>query len=387
MLKVGDTEQLFIRIFPDKKVSDLTWSSSAKNIAKVDNKGKVTGIAIGKAIVTAVSKKEKLNASIEIEVANNISYKILNPYSGISWNKINQVKSNLHAHTTKSDGRDTIQEVLNKHAELGYGALAITDHDHLTFPWNNAGDESIVIPRGLNMISGNEYSKNIHHINGFFIRYIDIFNSEEEALRHIEEQGGISHLNHPGRYNKSVEWYVDLYTKYKSLVGLEVINKADRYPRDRRLWDDILTEIIGKRQVFGFANADSHRLHEIDTSYNMVLLEGNYSDEKFKKALKSGEFYFTARISEENNRTSKENVLPPIITGISVDDKNNTITIKGENIETIDWISNNSRYIGSGETLKLTEAVAPTPYVRAVIKGEGGVSFTQPFKIAAKKSP
>lgn len=386
MLKIGDTEHLIVRFCPDREVNDLTWSSAAENIAKVDSNGKVTGTGIGKTIVTVASKKEKLKASIEVEVVEAISYKIFNPYSKVNWNRVNQIKSNLHAHTNKSDGRNTIQEVLDKHAELGYGALAITDHDHLTLPWKVANDEDIVIPKGLNLIPGNEYSKNIHHINGFFIKAIDIFANEEKALRHIEEQDGISHLNHPGRYDKDMDWYVDLYTKYKSLVGLEVINKDDRYPKDRRLWDDILTEILIKRSVFGFANADSHRLNEIDTSYNMVLLEGDYSSRKFKKALKNGNFYFTARICEENNRTSKEDIPPPTITGIYIDNKNSTITIKGKNITTIDWIGNNGRQIGSGENLNLSDAISPTPYVRAVIKGDGGVSFTQPFKITAKKS-
>lgn len=384
MLKVGDIEQLIVRVSPNKEVNDLTWKSANENIVKVDIKGKITGIGIGKTIVTVASKEENLNASIEVEVAENISYNIFNPYSRVNWDKVNQIKSNLHVHTNKSDGSDTIQEVLDKHAELGYGVLAITDHDHLTLPWKDTNDEGILIPKGLNLISGNEYSKNIHHINGFFINVIDIFTSEEDTLRHIEEQGGIAHLNHPGRYEEDVEWYLNLYSKYKSLVGLEVINKNDRYPKDRRLWDDILTEIIDKRPVFGFANADSHRLHEIDTSYNMVLLDGDYSIIKFKKALESGEFYFTARICNENNRTSKKDVPPPKITGIYIDNKNSTITIKGENIKTIDWIANNGRLVGSGENLNLSDAISPTPYVRAIIKGEGGVSFTQPFKITAK---
>lgn len=385
ILKVGDWEQLTVTFSSDKEVNDLTWSSSDENVVTVDSNGKITANNIGRSVVTASSKKENLKAVIEVEVSKEISYEISSYYRKINWNKISQVKSNLHAHTNKSDGRDTIQEVLNKHAELGYGVLAITDHDNLTLPWKET-DEEIVIPKGLNLITGNEYSKNIHHLNGFFIKDIDIFTNEEKTLKHIDAQGGISHLNHPGRYDKNVDWYVDLYTKYKNLIGLEIINKDDRYPKDRRLWDDILTEIIDKRPVFGFANADSHRLYEIDTSYNMVLIDGDYSDKKFKSALKNGEFYFTARISDENDRTSKEEVPPPIITDIYVDNKSSTITIKGENIKTIEWISNNSRHIGTGETLNLHDATSPTPYVRAVIKGDGGVSFTQPFKIKAKKS-
>lgn len=388
MLKIGDTEQLIVKSYPNKENTELLWSSTDNNIVNVDNYGKIVGTGIGKSVVTVTIKDENIKSSIEVEVVAEINYKIFNPYSKINWNKVNQIKSNLHAHTNKSDGRDTIQEVLDKHAELGYGALAITDHDNLTFPWKDTSveDNNIVIPSGLNLISGNEYSKNIHHINGFFLKSIDILSNEEETLNHIEKQGGLSHLNHPGRYDKGMEWYVDLYTKYKSLVGLEVINKSDRYPKDRILWDDILTEIIDKRNVFGFANADSHRLYEIDTSYNMVLIDGKYNSEKFKNALKNGEFYFTARICEENNRSSKENVSPPTITNINVDNKTNSITIQGKNINNIDWISNNGRYVGSGETLNIDNTISKTPYVRAVIKGEGGVTFTQPFKIISKKS-
>lgn len=309
------------------------------------------------------------------------NYKIENPYSQINWQEVNQVKTNLHTHTKKSDGKDSIQDVVNKYAELGYGSLAITDHNKLTFPWNDPikGDEEIVIPKGLNSISGSEYSDQ-HHINGFFIKDFNSFSNEEEVLSDIEKQGGISQLNHPGRYNKSLDWYLNLYNKYESLVGLEVINKTDRYPDDRQLWDDILTKIIDKRNVFGLANADSHKMKDIDTSYNVVLIDGEYSNEKIKSALKNGQFYFSARVCKENDRSSNKDLNPPIITSINVDNENLTITITGENIKSIDWIGSNGRHIISGESFEVSNNTS-TPYIRAVIKGEGGVTFTQPFKI------
>lgn len=46
MLKIGDTEHLIVRFCPDREVNDLTWSSAAENIAKVDSNGKVTGTGI-----------------------------------------------------------------------------------------------------------------------------------------------------------------------------------------------------------------------------------------------------------------------------------------------------------------------------------------------------
>lgn len=313
------------------------------------------------------------------------NYKIENPYIEVNWQKVNQIKANLHTHTNKSDGKDSIQNVINKHAELGYGVLAITDHNRLTFPWNDPikGDKGAVIPKGLNSISGSEYSLKQHHINGFFIKNIDSFSNEEDVLNHIEKQGGIAQLNHPGRYKKSLDWYVNLYNKYNNLVGLEVINRTDRYPNDRQIWDDILTKIIDKRNVFGLANTDSHKLADIDTSYNVILIDGEYSEEKIKNALQNGEFYFSSRICKENDRSSKKDVNPPIITNINVDNESFTITINGENIKAIDWIGSNGKHISSGKSFQVVNNIS-TPYIRAVIKGDGGVTFTQPFKIIDK---
>ncbi|WP_434296041.1 PHP domain-containing protein [Clostridium sporogenes] len=308
--------------------------------------------------------------------------KIENPYDNINWETINGIKANLHAHTTKSDGRNTIQDVINKYSEEGYSVLAITDHDHLTYPWNDEikGEKDIIIPRSLNSIAGNEYSFGIHHINGFFINNIYEFKNEEEVLKQIEKQGGISHLNHPGRYKKEIEWYLKLLNNYDSLLGLEVINRNDRYPSDRKLWDSVLTKIIDKRNVWGFANDDSHRREHIDTSYNVALIEGNYSDNKFKKALKNGQFYFVSKICEENNRQSKESVKPPSISNINVDNKELSIAIQGKNIDNIQWIGENGVELATGNKFIVTECKR-TSYVRAVIKGDGGVAFTQPFRI------
>ena len=43
-------------------------------------------------------------------------------------------KVNLHTHTTFSDGKNTPTEMVEAYKELGYGAVAITDHDVFTPP-------------------------------------------------------------------------------------------------------------------------------------------------------------------------------------------------------------------------------------------------------------
>ncbi|NFR88465.1 hypothetical protein FDE85_17290 [Clostridium botulinum] len=325
-------------------------------------------------------------SSIKIEAFNKndcyVKCRIDNPYKKVDWKSTKQIKANLHAHSTKSDGKDSIQEVLNDHFKLGYELLSITDHDHLTYPWNDdiKGDTNIIIPKGLNDIAGNEFSSGVHHINGFFLKNLYEFNDEEEVLKQIENQGGLSQLNHPGRYNKEVDWYINLLNKYDSLLGIEVINRDDRYQSDRKLWDNILNNISSDRNVWGFANADSHSLEHIDTAYNVILIDGKYSSKKVKKALKNGEFYFIGKVCTENNKVVNKDVTPPIIDNIIVDNKKLSIEIQGKGIDSIQWIGENGIELATENKFILNNC-KDTSYIRAVIKGEGGVAFTQPFRI------
>lgn len=363
----------------NERVETINYEEKLKELKK--------GEDIGNYIVISQLNNGDIQSYIAGKVVENTKYMVDNPYKNINWNTANQLKFNLHAHTKKSDGKDEIQEVLNKYSELGYSLLAITDHDRLTYPWNDPkkGDKDVIIPKGLSGIPAAEFSSKHHHINGFFLKEIEKFSTEEEVLKYIKNQDALAHLNHPGRYDKSHMWYINLYKQFPSLVGLEVINKDDRYPNDRKIWDEILTDIIEERNVWGFANADSHRLNEINTSYNRMLIDGEYTEEKFRKAIENGEFYFTANISAENNRSHNPNIQAPTITNIIVDNNKGTITIEGENVQYIEWIGSNSRQIGRGNSLNLNEVTSPNPYVRAVIVGEGGVSFTQPFKVTTQQ--
>lgn len=47
---------------------ELEWSSSDDSIVKVDGEGKITGLAVGKAIITVTVKGKKAKATIEITV-------------------------------------------------------------------------------------------------------------------------------------------------------------------------------------------------------------------------------------------------------------------------------------------------------------------------------
>ncbi len=65
------------------------------------------------------------------------------------------LKGNLHAHTTFSDGRRPIREVIARYRDLGYDFLAITDHDDRVHDdyWFDIplGDERMLILPGIEL--------------------------------------------------------------------------------------------------------------------------------------------------------------------------------------------------------------------------------------------
>lgn len=98
------------------------------------------------------------------------------------------LKGNLHAHTTFSDGRFPVEEVVARYRDLGYDFLAITDHDDLVQPdyWVNipSSDDSMIILPGVEL----DYRPLAQHVGKV--------TGDRETL-YI--------LNHPARYKLTVE--------------------------------------------------------------------------------------------------------------------------------------------------------------------------------------
>src|SRR5262245_10786137 len=98
------------------------------------------------------------------------------------------LKGNLHAHTTFSDGRRPIGEVIARYRDLEYDFLAITDHDDRIFDdyWFNIplGDDRLLILPGVE-IDYRPLSQHVGKVMG-----------DRETL-YV--------LNHPARYGLPVE--------------------------------------------------------------------------------------------------------------------------------------------------------------------------------------
>ena len=97
------------------------------------------------------------------------------------------LKGNLHAHTTFSDGRRPVAEVVARYRELGYDFLAITDHDDRIGDdyWFNIppGDDRMLVLTGIEL----DYRPLSQHVGKIM--------GDRETL-YV--------LNHPARYGLNV---------------------------------------------------------------------------------------------------------------------------------------------------------------------------------------
>ncbi len=97
------------------------------------------------------------------------------------------LKGNLHAHTTFSDGRRPVAEVITRYREMGYGFLAITDHENRVGDdyWFNipSGDDRLLVLPGIEL-DYRPLSQHVGKVTG-----------DRETL-YV--------LNHPARYGLNV---------------------------------------------------------------------------------------------------------------------------------------------------------------------------------------
>lgn len=425
----------------------------------------------------------------------DIDYSIENPYEGVDWDGYNRYKTELHCHTNASDGTNTLVEMVEKHYELGYDIVAVSDHGTSSYSWTEVNyvpaiklfstfrrgnlkveplSESGVAANGksytVKTVNGDDYyrqdggkemlrvpyaiennptSFNNAHVNSFFADYgngvLGGTSDYETPISNIDALGGVSVINHPGEYtsardevytadayNKSslhykydINKFESILTKYPSCIGIDINSKGDSRTRfDRKLWDTMLTDLAPSgRNVFAIASSDAHNLDIVDSGYVVALMPEKTSS-ALKDCLLSGEFFAQSRyignvdelheyadallssdgesakalgesmkeaadtidgeISENNKQSTRfsfeAGALCAYISEIEVDDEADTITVSGENILYVRWISDGS-VIAEGNTVDLDECEGLGSYVRAEIISEGAVTYTQAFPL------
>ena len=379
------------------------------------------------------------DAQLLIDLITNRTELIIidNPYQDVDWAEYSQFRAALHVHTTRSDGDATFANTVRDHYNKGFDILAVTDHNLVhAGPWDSGANalssaEAQAImdgtygrsfpgtfpapfgpamrrPQANGMIyipHTNEQSR-MNHINTFWTPFNNApGDTMESVLQQTTALGGVAIINHPGRYtggsvggaageNASnnpvwIDRYVDLHMQFPSLLGMEIFSLIDYETRsDRILWDNVLMRTMPYgRNVFGFANDDSHALLHTGINWN-VLLMPELTQQEARRSLETGAFYTVTRIDRRlgvNNPVMVvlgmlNSQVTPGINNIVVAD--NAITITGRNYNRIEWVAS-GQVIHTGATLDLVAHLDSINhnYVRAQIISTTGVAMTQPFGV------
>lgn len=385
-------------------------------------------------------------------------YKIVSPYEDVVWNGFNAwgaYRGNLHSHTTYSDSDIDLASMVKEYYSLGYDFLANSDHGVTGVEWNkeperqllysyqellgnkvahltdeeyeaitngtyNNRGRKMVCVTGANELNNLSLSKN--HVNGFFLP-ADVGNGfggleneagYEKAIKFVEDNGGLSHINHPGDWLETnsnpdavndpdnIKFFGDLILKYDSCLGTEVLNeKNGTTGYDRILWDNLLMYCLpyGKN-VIGFSNTDAHTLLDCDSSFSVFMMKEN-TVENIKETMQSGAFFAVTRKLRANNfeigpteefDTRGTGIPYPMYDELSVIGHN--IIVRAHNADEIQFIANGKviakQAIGAFPVildLDRIDGAENFQYVRVELKGEGGMCLSQALVIDDGSEP
>lgn len=277
----------------------------------------------------------------------------------------------------------------------------------------------------------NPTSLNNAHVNSWFAEYGDGVvggtSNYEEVIKNVEAAGGLSVINHPGEYSGAKEescqadaydkddlWYgyvidkfTNILTNYDSCIGIDINSKKDgRTKYDRKLWDILLGNVVPTgRNVFAIATTDAHQLDKVGCAWTDLCMPENNA-ENVQTCLKNGAFFAVSRYIKnaeelaqfsletgidwgtEFEQENRDGSIPaPKATRVTVDDKEDTITLSVDNALTVHWIAD-GEVIAVGNTIDLDDYSDKIgSYVRAEAFGEGGVLYTQPFTLQYDGAP
>ncbi len=214
-------------------------------------------------------------------------------------------KTNLHCHTTFSDGKLTPEEVKEHYKSLGYSAVAFTDHD-LMVCHNHLTDDNFVALNGFEV----EYWEKDRAVKSFAFTHqchinfiaLDPDNDIQPFWHRTKYIIGNNHLRHLGKFDENEpdfeRWYekhtisrmmregqkkgffvtynhpywsredYSLYSTYEGMNALEIMNGAISVGFEDyaiRPYDDLLRQ--GKR-ILAIAGDDNHNRHPLNSPYS-----------------------------------------------------------------------------------------------------------------------
>jgi len=375
-----------------------------------------------------------------------VNYVIGNPYKDVDFATWHAYKTQLHVHTDASDGDVPVQKVVEEHYRLGFDILAITDHATLNRGWNvetptvplmrlikyertkmapiipvpqaryeqitngtdRGGRPMLDVPLGVEL-NGAVFSNS--HVNGFFVEYgqglFGVEKDYETPIKAVHKLGGYSMVNHPGDTTgsyakpavnndpKTVNKYASLFLKHwPSCFALDINSISDGTRTDEVLYDNVLEKLIPYGVTPWLVSfSDAHQMGQWHRGFTVHMMsesleaanKGN-AIEDLKRSMRDGTYFGVYTISPRGVYLA-EDAVPPMVKDIVV--SGNTITIMPEDEELVTevvWVTNGTVEINKGSyTIDVSEFPGDIKsFVRAYLRGPGGICYTQPFTVIAE---
>jgi hypothetical protein len=297
-------------------------------------------------------------------------------------------KGNTHAHTLKSDGDSTPEEVTKWYRDKGYNFLFITDHETIT-PVDELNktfgkDGEFIVFQGQEVtdrLDGKPY-----HINGLGVSKVTMPNKGKTVPENLQlnidgvrSAGGMAQINHP---NFGWALTADQIAQVKNVWLLEIFNGhplvnnmgGGGFPSAEAIWDSVLTK--GKL-IYGIADDDVHTVRNLGDRKSatpghgwIMVRSSKLALPEMLDALVRGDFYSSTGVELEEFTPSLKSI---------------SIKVKAERSSKY-----RIQFIGKNGTV-LKESIEPTAtytvkgnerYVRVkVIESNGKMAWTQPVII------
>ena len=198
------------------------------------------------------------------------------------------LKTNLHTHTTFSDGADSLQDVVAAYESMDYDVLAITDHNR----WQ---DHSRASTNRVLVLSSNEPSlSHREHLLATGVHASSPVDTgdrsrirTQEVIDWINAQGGFSTLNHPTWSGMPVDRLLEL-DRYHAIEICNAGCTGHGSEFSLTHWDELLRR---GRRVWGVATDDSHS--DWDRGIGWVEVFCERTEQSILKTLQAGYFYAT----------------------------------------------------------------------------------------------
>ena len=312
--------------------------------------------------------------------------------------------------------------------------IPLTDAEYQAYISGTAASEKrthkngmLDVPKGIELNMATPIAD--CHLTGYFADYgqglAGVYGDYETPAREVKKQGGLTMLSHVGEYLYPIgfedsaehagklndEYYANKFARIfmenpGSCVGMGVNSANDEFTRcDRILYDQILQKTIPNGVTpWAFCFSDSHKIEVMDISYTMMYMK-DLSIDEFRRSMERGEFFSVSRYSNgielngmkewpefDNDKVETYLKNPmPMITRVTVDQKNDKISIEGTDFDRITWVSNGN-VIKREENIKSGKATLdlhasdlldePSLYVRFYVTGSDGICYSQPFVLS-----